>query len=402
MAQLLTDFAVADTVGAESATLSRSFERTGLDVEVITTVERLDAIESEWRKLERLSPNSAVFQSHAHLRLWARHFVGGEGNNYRLHIAIVRKSGRPVLILPLVITGLPFLRIARMAGDPVAQYSEVLIDPAVATTAAFESALRTVKSAGANAIVLRGVRDDSPLLELARHRFRSALDRQVAPYADLSSFVDHAAFLGSLPRKMRRGLVNRRNQLARAGVSEFRLIHDVTEARAVVAAAMDLKRKWLIQRGELSAAFVEPATRECLLDLVDSATGSVLAVLTINGEPAAFRFGFDYGKTHFSYMSSYDERFANLSPGRSLLNFCIAALWERGISKLDMLAPAGQHKSEWCRDEIGVADYTIPLSVTGRLHAGLYQGIGRPALAWGWNHLPQALRSLISALIVTI
>ena len=101
-------------------------------------------------------------------------------------------------------------------------------------------------------------------------------------------------------------------------------------------------------------------------------------------------------------MSSYDERFANLSPGRSLLNFCIAALWERGISKLDMLAPAGQHKSEWCRDEIGVADYTIPLSVTGRLHAGLYQGIGRPALAWGWNHLPQALRSLISALIVTI
>ena len=45
-----------------------------------------------------------------------------------------------------------------------------------------------------------------------------------------------------------------------------------------------------------------------------------------------------------------------------------------------MLPPAGRHKSDWCREETGVGDYSLPLTGAGRLYADLYQARLRPAL----------------------
>jgi hypothetical protein len=53
-----------------------------------------------------------------------------------------------------------------------------------------------------------------------------------------------------------------------------------------------------------------------------------------------------------------------------------------------MLPPGGRHKSDWCRSEVQVADYTLPLTRAGRLYAELYQERVRPALQWSWHHLP--------------
>jgi len=398
-----SDVNVGNETRSAQASPGRAIRDGSFEVDVISSADGLRSIAVEWRSLERLTNATAVFQSHAQLSIWARHFIPREGSHVRLHVAVVRRQGRPVLILPLVITGLPVFRVARMAGDPIAQYSEILLDPALADREAFAAALRSVKSAGADVLVVRRVRNDSPLLGLAPTHLKAPINRQVAPFANLSPFAGHTAFLESLPKKMRRGLTNRKNHLERAGDSRFEILFGGPEARAAVANAIDLKRKWLIQRGALSGAFADPATRNCLLDLAGSTgSGAVVHRLLINGEPAAFRFGFEHAAQHFSYMSAYDDQFANISPGRLLLNFCISSLWERGIEKFDMLAPAGGHKSEWCRDEVGVADYSIPLSASGRLYAELYQERIRPALARAWHGMPAPLRSLAAALLIQI
>ena len=368
------------------------------EIEIGSSTDAIDALAPEWLALQRLSGPSAVFQNHAQIRIWARHFLH---DGSRLHVALVRKNGYPVLILPLVISGPPYLRIARLTGDPIAQYSEILVDPAADIHTAFRAAFETVKAAGADAIVLRRVRADSNILALANPYARLGISPRVAPYAELSSFPTPAAYLESLSKNMRKGLRNRRHHLAKAGDIRFQMLVGGAEARNALADAIALKRRWLIDRGEVSAAILDPHTRDCLLDFAgDAHTGAVLMRLTVNGETAAIRLGFEHLGTHFAYLSAYDERSAHLAPGKMLMDFCISMSLERGLKRIDMLPPGGRHKSDWCRSESTVADYTLPLTPTGHAYAKLYQEHFRPALRRTWQSMPGALRSLIAARII--
>jgi CelD/BcsL family acetyltransferase involved in cellulose biosynthesis len=200
------------------------------------------------------------------------------------------------------------------------------------------------------------------------------------------------------------GLRNRHNHLSKAGDAKFELLHGGEEARKTVADAIDLKRQWLVQRGAISSAFVDASSRDCLLALAAdrTGTGAMVARLTVNGEPAAIRFGFEYKGTHFSYMSAYDQAFSHLSPGKLLMEYCIEGCWERGVTRLDMLPPDGRHKTDWCDDRMPVADYTLPLTWRGRAYAELYQERVRPALRRGFQHLPTGVRSLLATLFISI
>jgi CelD/BcsL family acetyltransferase involved in cellulose biosynthesis len=316
----------------------------------------------------------------------------------------VRERERAVLILPLVKSGRPHLRLARIAGDPVAQYSELLLDPSADGSAAFEAALASARKAGIDAIILRKVRADSHLLRLAAGHLRAPTAVSAAPYAQLSPYPDYASFLQTLSKKMRQGLRNRQNHLDRAGDVAFELLTGGAEARTAIEDAISLKRKWLVQHGAISSAFLDPSTKDCLLDLAEGTTGSgaVVLRLMVNGEPAAIRFGFEYQGTHFAYMSAYDEGFAQLSPGKMLMSFCFSQFRQRGLERIDMLPPAGNHKSDWCAFETSVADYTLPLTRSGRAYAELYQERLRPALQRTWYHLPDGIRSLAAAFFVGI
>ena len=212
---LATDFAQS-VEPADWTDHARVKGNSGFEVLVASNAGELDALEADWLALEHLSPASAMFQSFSHIRIWARHFLGQKRGS-KLHVAAVREHGRPILILPLIISGLPHLRIARIAGDPVAQYSEMPLDPARASAVAFEAALASAKQAGADAIIFRHVRDNSQLLRVASAYLRPAAARTEAPFADLSAFADFPAFLKSLSKKTRQGLRNRRNHLEKTG-----------------------------------------------------------------------------------------------------------------------------------------------------------------------------------------
>jgi CelD/BcsL family acetyltransferase involved in cellulose biosynthesis len=220
---------------------------------------------------------------------------------------------------------------------------------------------------------------------------------------DLSGLPDYQAYLTSLSRNMRHEISRRKRKLEGAGEVHFELVHGGPEARKMVADAMDLKRTWLVRRGAMSSAFIDPATRACLLDLAaDSATGSAVARLTVDGATAAIRFGFEYQGTHFTYLGAYDERFGEFSPGTLLMDFLLAGFKERALLRLDMLPPAAQHKREWCPSQVCVADYALPLTELGRTYAAVYQERIRPGLQWTWQHMPASLRSLLALLLVRL
>lgn len=388
--------AAGDAIQAEKAS--------AFSVELVSTTAEMDGLRADWERLEQLSGAASVFQSFSFVRTWTRHFADDARKRTKLHIVVIRQNGRAVLVLPLVISGPFALRIARLCGDPIAQFSDLLLDPGANARAAFAEALASVAAAGADAIILRRVRADSQMLDVAIPYLRPGTGVDSAPYADLSPYGDYDAYLQSLSKNMRKGLRNRKHHLGNAGEIAFDLFSGGPEARRALGDAIGFKRKWLIQRGAISSAFLDPATKECLLNLAadQDGSGAIVMRMLVNGEPAAIRFGFEYQGTHFAYMSAYDESFSQLSPGKMLMSAYLSHFKERGIDRLDMLPPAGRHKSNWCEGETQVADYTLPLTAAGRAYATLYQERLRPSLRKAWYKLPDAVRSKATALFVSI
>ena len=291
------------------------------------------------------------------MRIWAEHFAASDTGRQQLCVVVVRKAGRAVLVMPLAVSPHPGLALARMAGDPIAQSPRrSLTNSSDDIEAAFNAALSELTAAGIDAIVLRRVRAEfARSAQLAGPLLRQAAAASAAPYADLAPYADYDDFLKSLSKNMRKGLRNRRMHLAKAGDVSLRYSVGEQPPRRALQAPWILKRRWLVHRGAVSSAFLDHSTRDCLLDLAEDRSGSGATVLRllVNGEPAAIRFGFEYNGTHFAYLSAYDQRFGNLSPGRLLMDFCISGARERGLTTIDMLPPPGRHKTEWCASNAG-------------------------------------------------
>ncbi len=197
---------------------------------------------------KRLSHAEAVFQSFAHIRFWARHFMRRKKAAPGFTSRSCATHGRAVLILPAC--GLAARRLLgspRIAGDPIAQYAEVLVDPARASRGAFEAALASLRAAGVDAIVLRRrprrlrISSASP-----RRIFGRQCRARVAPYR--RSFR-----LRRLPGLSEEPLQEDAPEPAQPPPSSgagrpfsFETLSGGAEARAAVADAIDLKRKWLV------------------------------------------------------------------------------------------------------------------------------------------------------------
>ena len=340
----------------------------GFEVLVASNAGELDALEAEWLALEHLSPASAVFQSFSHIRIWARHFLGQKRGS-RLHVAVVREHGRPVLILPLVISGLPHLRIARIAGDPIAQYSEMLARSGAriaprrsrprslqssqqASTRSSSVACATIRSCFGVASRTSAAAGGADRGALRRSLRASPISRRFLK----SPFQEDAPGTAQSPQSPGEGRTS----------SSSRSCAAVREAREAIAEAIDLKRKWLVQRGSMSSAFVDPATRECLLDLAeqrrerrgrdapDASTARRRRSASASNMAARISL----------YMSAYDARFADLSPGKLLMEFLhLGVQGARPRARSTCCRRRGtSQEATGAGDAMGVADYALPLT----------------------------------------
>ena len=70
-----------------------------------------------------------------------------------------------------------------------------------------------------------------------------------------------------------------------------------------------------------------------------------VGILSIGGEPVAFSFGLDCGRTRYCIATSYDARFARHSPGYLTGYRTYMAAAERGVNRLSLGAGDGGEKS---------------------------------------------------------
>jgi len=332
-------------------------DRAAGDAEIYTGAEALDAVEADWRAIEREGALPTPFQSFA---VAEAALPAHLAHQQEPQIIVIREHGEVRAILPMVQTAMAGNRVLRFFGDPLIQYGDAILSRA-GTDAHLVQALLAAGKLGADAALFRKVRKDAKLTGLLSRRAHvSAVDE--APYVDLRRDA------GMSPRNSRELRRNRR-RLAEQG--EVRLhITRGGEALHCVQAALELKRNWLAMKGYSSSVIGDPHWERVLTSLV-GAHANLLACarLEVGGKLAAIEVAITHGKRWHAFLGAIDPEFMKCGPGQVQMADTIEHARAQGFTAYDLLAPADPFKRVIGTGAIAVCDYALPLSLQGQVAA---------------------------------
>ena len=277
---------------------------------------------------------AASAPSHAFLRYhWFAAALAAYGGAART--IVVSEDGDPVIALPFVGIGPAAARVASVPGCywpfrsfPMhEQAGPRAVDALLDTLGRSVNALRIGPVCDGDAAV-------APLLARARAKGWAVLDRFVAD-----------SFLFDLTQAdWPRGSTLRKNRfhekhLAEHGALDWRFLGaDDWDAGFDAMAAVEQK-SWIAARTDGRdakftdtghGAFWREAARDPVLARMFSA-----ALLTVDGQPAAFSFDMDCGGTRYAIANSYDPALAKHSPGKLLYYRNLVRAREQGVRSVD-------------------------------------------------------------------
>ena len=362
---------------------------TAADAPAVAVFQGADAVEqaaADWQAIEYAGGAATPFQSFAMARAAAD---AHRRRNETPRIAVVRRDGRPVVILPTVLVSRFGLTVARFLGDPLIQYGDALCEPGTATSYLAAAWRAAADPAVVHAIHLRKVRADARIAALLAAE-ATASNRDHAPFLDIPRAALNA---DDEPRQLRRA----RRKLSALG--PLRL--DVTQgetARDHLRDALAIKRSWLAARKLPSSVIGDGDWEDALAQLVGHGGGMRLrvAVLHVAGRPAAYEVAFTVGDQWCAFMGAIVEDFARHSPGRVQVAEAIAHCRANGFARYDLLAPADDVKRGYCSGTVEVADYARALRPGG--HVLSLAARMSPAAKALFVRLPASLRKPILTL----
>lgn len=379
----------------------------GLSAEVHHGREPYRALRPEWLALLGRMDRPAIFQTPDFLDIWADSFAE-DAAAQRLRTIVIRRADAPVLIWPLVVGRRGPVRLAWGAGAPVGQYDDVALDPRCDGEAALRAAYEALLASG-NIDLLRldRVRSDSPLQPFLASRGACIGETDVAPYADLPA-AGFDAFMESVKPRVQRHQRRRARQLAEIGECRFVVADESQTMTDWLDETIALKRRWLVDTGRLSGAFMSGRTTACLMALARGLSGPddparmLVARFEVGGQLAAISAGFIAGSTYHLYIGAFHPDFARFGAGNILTERTIAWCCDNGIRRYDMLAPQARSKSDWQTGEVPVYDFVVPVTANGRRYGEVVERRLRPAVRAAFYALPQAVRSAVAARVLKL
>lgn len=301
------------------------------ETEVMLGPKAFDRLEPTWHELEKL-PGSNVFQSYGWCRAWWD-AVGSSAPNVIPHLLQISVHRTAVAIVPLMETrglSLTFLT------SPWADFHDILVDGVYTDSVVSAlSAYLEERSREGLEIRLGELPPTSPLLEMPRYLpGMSVVSTSICPRLDL---LDAAAFLDATSK---RTTLLQERRLRRSARVEVTFLSDLESIRQAIDGFIRLHTlEW---QGDTSvvAPFTDPIVEQFFRSLVERlAPGRsiLLARLTADGHPAAYRFCFDYGGVISEYRSCIARDYAQRSPGHVLLRHLLLEAQKRGARSFDFL-----------------------------------------------------------------
>jgi CelD/BcsL family acetyltransferase involved in cellulose biosynthesis len=342
-------------------------------VEVVDSVEALDALAPEWRAAADASVDPNIFLTFEWLRTWWQHF-GGDGSGSRLHVVVVRDDEGIVLLAPLYedTRGVGPLRATtlRQVGYDAGDYGGLIVvrrvDEAVdALLGHLAGAVR----GRTGSVVLSRLPSDSVALRalragLARSPGQGLVGTEVVPpdavcpYIDVSDGYD-------LVKPLRKNRVPQR--LKRMGEKHEVVFtyHSGPTLEQGIDWLVELhERRWEDRADEFQGLLADPEAAAFLVDAVraiDAADAGWLRLLTLtaDGKPAAVRLDFDFGRRVYMLKNAIDPAFNEFGPGHITHARVLEDGMARGMTEFDFLRGDHPYKRRWSNGERHLVALTL-------------------------------------------
>ena len=391
----------------DKATLGVSGVADGLVIELVSTRVGLDALEADWNKLfARAGQASQVFQTFNWTWHWANHFLGPDPKSSRLAIVTARIGGRLAMVWPLVVDRVHGMRVVAWAGEPVAQYGDVLVESGPARTVLLRAGWQFIAAhVKPDLARLSKTRADAAVAPLLNELGAISTHSESAPYLDLASAPTFAAYEERYSSKARK---NRRRQLRRLeeeGVVSAHHLEAGATANAVVGDVLAMKRAWLHAKGLISRPLMDPRVTRFFHAVASAGprpVGVRISTMTCGDALAAASIGFVCRDLIAVHMIAYDLTYEKAGAGGLLFERAIAASLEAKLAVFDLLAPANSYKMEWADGDVAVYDYALPLSLAGRTYVRGYLQIVQPRLKAAILALPLSVRQRAGAVLAAL
>jgi CelD/BcsL family acetyltransferase involved in cellulose biosynthesis len=300
--------------------------------------EELESLSSEWEAL--LSDRDSVFLHPAWLTTWRAAFP----DDRPLRTMAVREDGTLIGVAAFVVEDDRFV----LAGDPNVWDYAGIPSRAGCEAEVLRSVLEQLSSEGAREVVLWGIDERAPLVEVlpatAEACGYSAEREQeaVCPAVALPEGWD--AYLGSLSKKDRHELRRKLRRFEEAD-GGTRLI-ELTEATDVVAALPDFTRLHIESRAD-KAEFMTERMQHYFGALAEefARQGRLsLYFLERSGQRIASLLCFQAGDELMLYNSGYDPAFANISVGIVSKALCLQKAIADGKRSFNFLRGEERYK----------------------------------------------------------
>ncbi|MBU1213082.1 MAG: GNAT family N-acetyltransferase [Alphaproteobacteria bacterium] len=370
-----------------------------LELSIIDTLSAFEELRPEWDALMAASGRpDQVFQQHAWIWHWWNTYVGDRDDPV---IIVGRRNGRLAMVIPLVVEARLGVRTLTWMGDPVSQYSDVLIAGRRDTSRDILRGLRfAAHTRGIDLLAAGKVREGSALAAAIEASGGRVADEQIAPAMSLVGLSGLQDIESRFSSKMRRDRRRKRKHLEQAGRLDFKVVSEGSQALEAVECAISFKFDWIEKHAIVSNTYADSRFAAFWRSAAGSSehrAGLAVAILNIDGRPAAIEIGLRHKGVHFAHIGAFDIAYEKLSPGAAQMDALFDTCIAEGVREYDMLAPNAAYKQRLGDRFVVVRDYVLPVSSKGRACDALRLTDGRTLAKAALTKLPAGARRVIKS-----
>jgi CelD/BcsL family acetyltransferase involved in cellulose biosynthesis len=295
--------------------------------------EALDRVEAEWTGLLASCAEPIPFVTPAWQRVWLRHFQGDR----QLRVYGIRDGERLIGVMPLLYNG----TTAEFVGHySICDYLDACVTPGFERTVV-EVVLGQTATDGITSLDLRGLREDSPMLEAivaaAPGAGYTATKEPEAISPNLLLPASWDEYLGRLSKKDRHEMRRKMRRLDSAGNVELKIITTSAEALPLLDTLFRLMRASNHHKEEF---LDRPGMQEFFRDMVATMADAGMLrfhVLELDGLCVAMVLNLDVVGGVYMYNSGYDPEYAHYAVGLMSKALLIQDAIEQGRTRVDFM-----------------------------------------------------------------
>jgi CelD/BcsL family acetyltransferase involved in cellulose biosynthesis len=312
------------------------------------------SLRHRWNDFLNVSLDNNVFSTWEWLSIWWKHF----GKGKQLIILFVEDENEILTIAPFVYSEHSFLGLGKIrkisfVGSPESDYNSfILKEKKVKSVELIFDYLS--KRFDWNYLELKDVPENSATMDLLRmmplkkqYKHWETRQSSACPYVSLPNSMD--IFLKGLSHSMRQNLRKYSRKLQKKYRVELKNYDEQGSVKEAMETFFRLHQIRWKSKGELGA-FNKPIIRNFHIDVAKcfAERGWLkLNFLTVNDEPIAARYGFEYNQKVYSYLSGWNPMYSHYRVGNLAIMYDVQNSIQKGLKEYDLMRGAETYKGLW-------------------------------------------------------